>query len=171
MGNPSWTVREEVPSDIEAITRVTAAAFLSHPQSDQTEQLIIEELRRSGALALSLVAEAEGRVIGHVAFSPVTISDSTSDWYGLGPLSVEPAFQGRGVGQALVNAGLDVLRSRGANGCVLFGAAGYYGRFGFSANSDIYFLGGPPEFFLCMRLKGPAPHGEVKYHPAFSIGS
>ena len=167
----SWTVREERPSDVEAISKVTGAAFLSHPQSDQTEQLIIDELRRSEALTLSLVAENEGNVIGHVAFSPVTISDGTLSWYGLGPLSVEPRFQGRGVGQALVNAGIEWLRSKGANGCVLFGSPGYYGRFGFTANPDIVFLGGPPEFFLCLKLQGAAPRGEVNYHPAFSAGS
>ena len=74
MTSPLWTVREEESSDIEAITKVTSAAFLSHPQSDHTEELIISELRRSNALSLSLVVEHEGRVIGHVAFSPVFIS-------------------------------------------------------------------------------------------------
>ena len=112
MTESSWIIREELPADCDSITSVTAQAFLNHPHSDNTEQFIIEELRRNRALSLSLVAEIEGRVIGHVAFSEVTISDGSSNWYGLGPLSVEPAFQKRGVGQSLVRAGLEILKTQ-----------------------------------------------------------
>jgi putative acetyltransferase len=171
MTSPLWTVREEESSDIDAITKVTSAAFLSHPQSDHTEELIISELRRSNALSLSLVVEHEGRVIGHVAFSPVSISDGSLDWYGLGPLSVEPRFQGKGVGQALVKAGIEALKERGARGCVLFGSPAYYGRFGFSANPGLSYPGGPPEFFLSLKLEKASAQGEVTYHPAFGAQS
>lgn len=75
-------VRKETESDIEAITQVTTAAFKTLPISNQTEQFIITALRTAGALTLSLVAEIEGRVIGHIAFSPVILSGGTEGWYG-----------------------------------------------------------------------------------------
>jgi putative acetyltransferase len=89
-------VRTETGADIEAITEVTSAAFATLEISNHTEQFIIEALRAAKALTLSLVAEMDGRVAGHAAFSPVTISDGTQDWYGLGPVSVLPQYQRRG---------------------------------------------------------------------------
>lgn len=81
-------IRSENPSDIEAIAEVTKEAFEDYPFSQQTEPLIIRDLRAAGALTISLVTEVDGRVVGHIAFSPVTISDGTTNWYGLGPVSV-----------------------------------------------------------------------------------
>jgi putative acetyltransferase len=169
MTEPLFTIRKETPADIDEITRVTAAAFLDHPKSDHTEHLIINELRRCDALTLSLVAQVAGRVAGHVAFSPVTISDGTENWYGLGPLSVEPHFQEKGVGQALVQAGLAELRKSGASGCVLAGSPEYYGRFGFAARSDLRYVGVPAEYFVSLSLDGSSPRGEVTYHRAFEV--
>ncbi len=76
-------IRKETAVDIEAITQVTIAAFKTLPISNQTEQFIINALRDAGVLTISLVAEIEEKVIGHVAFSPVTISAGTKGWYGL----------------------------------------------------------------------------------------
>jgi putative acetyltransferase len=90
-------IRKETASDIEAITQVTIAAFRTLPISNHTEQFIIKALRAAGALTLSLVAEIEGRVVGHVAFSPVIMPDATKDWYGLGPVSVLPENQKQGI--------------------------------------------------------------------------
>ncbi|BBO78051.1 hypothetical protein DSCW_54680 [Desulfosarcina widdelii] len=73
-------IREETAADIEAITDVTIAAFENHPISRQTEQFIIHALRAAGALSLSLLAEIDGQVVGHIAFSPVVISDGTTSW-------------------------------------------------------------------------------------------
>jgi len=73
-------------ADIEAITEVTIAAFKDHPISRHTEQFIIKALRNADALTLSLVAEMDGKLVGHIAFSPVTVSDGTTDWYGIGPV-------------------------------------------------------------------------------------
>lgn len=167
MAEITFTIRRENPSDIEAITRVTAAAFRNHPKSQQTEHYIINALRRSDALSLSLVAEVDERVTGHIAFSPVTISDGTDGWYGLGPLSVEPSLQGRGIGKALVNTGLEELRQRGAGGCVLVGSPVYYGRFGFAARPALRYVGVPPEYFVCLSFDGSSPTGEVTFHKAF----
>jgi putative acetyltransferase len=93
--NEEIVIRNETSDDVCAITEVTIAAFKTLEISDHTEHLIIEALRAAEALTVSLVAEMDGRVIGHVAFSPVAVSDGTSDWYGLGPLSVLPAYHAR----------------------------------------------------------------------------
>jgi len=103
-------IRQETTSDIEAITQITIAAFRTLPISNQTEQFIIKALRVAGALTLSLVAEIGGRVVGHIAFSPVTISDGSKNWYGLGPVSVLPDYQRQGIGKLLINEGLSLLK-------------------------------------------------------------
>jgi putative acetyltransferase len=106
MTKQAIVIRDETESDAAAITRVTVAAFETLAVSNQTEQFIIEALRSAKALAVSLVAEMDGRVVGHIAFSPVAVSDGTTDWYGLGPVSVLPEYQRRGIGKALIQEGL-----------------------------------------------------------------
>ena len=117
---------------------------------------------------MSLVAVAQGVVIGHVAISPVLISDGTTAWYGLGPISVLPEHQGKGVGSRLMREALDVLRARGAGGCVVLGEPGYYGRFGFHADSELVLAGVPPKFFQALKLGPSTARGTVVYHPAFA---
>ena len=129
--NPKIIIRSETDADVSAITEVTVAAFKTLEISNHTEQYIIAALRAAGALTLSLVAEVEGRVIGHIAFSPVTISDGTRNWYGLGPVSVLPAYQRQGVGKALIREGLARLKAMNAQGCCLVGHPDYYRKFGF----------------------------------------
>ena len=90
--NPKITIRNETDADVSAITEVTVDAFETVEISNHTEQFIIEALRIAKALTISLVAEVDGRVIGHNAFSPLTISDGTQNWYGLGPVSVQPEY-------------------------------------------------------------------------------
>ena len=97
--NLKFTIRDERASDIASIAYVTEEAFKTLEISNHTEQYIINALRTAGALTISLVAEMGGNIIGHIAFSPVTMSDGTSDWYGLGPVSVLPDYQNHGVGK------------------------------------------------------------------------
>ncbi len=106
-------IREELPSDAAAIHAVTAAAFLNAPHTAHTEQFIVEALRKAGALTISLVAERGGEVVGHVALSPVSISDGSTGWFGRGPVSVKPEFQRKGIGSLLMQAALRLLRERG----------------------------------------------------------
>ena len=160
-------LRRESTEDIEAITHVTVEAFKNHPVSHQTEQFIIDALRDAGVLAVSLVAEIDGRVVGHVAFSPVSVSDGTRHWYGLGPISVLPAHQRQGIGTSLVNAGLSSIRELGARGCVLVGDPGYYSRFGFKSYPDLVHQGVPQEFFLALPFNTCVPRGTVVFHDAF----
>lgn len=161
-------IRKEDESDIEVIFKITKAAFEDHPYSNHTEQFIVNALRTANALSVSLVAEVDGKVIGHIAFSPVTISDGSPNWYGLGPVSVLPAFQKKGTGKSLIHEGLTLLKASGAQGCVLVGDPHYYERFGFRSLPDLRHEGVPPENFLVLPFDNHIPQGVVNFHPAFS---
>ena len=162
----AFTLRDERPGDEDAIAAVTRAAFEHHPHSRQTEAFIVAALRRAGALSL-VAEEADGRIVGHVAFSPVTVSDGSLGWYGLGPVSVAPELQRRGIGSALITQGLQRLRALGAHGCVLVGEPGYYARFGFRAEAALQLPGVPPEYFMSLPLGPTRASGTVVFHPAF----
>jgi putative acetyltransferase len=161
------TIRREQAADIQAIEDVTVAAFRTLAVSNHTEQFIIAALRAAKALTVSLVAEYEGQVVGHIAFSPVTISDGSKDWYGLGPISVLPALQRQGIGKALVQEGLSLLKRLGAQGCCLVGDPNYYRRFGFRNIPDLVYEGVPQEFFLALPLGSFVPQGVVSFHEGF----
>ncbi len=162
-----FVIRNETPADIEAIAAVTIAAFRTLAVSEHTEQFIIDALRAAGALSISLVAEVDGRVVGHVAFSPVTASDGTPGWYGLGPVSVLPEYQRQGIGTALIEAGLARLKRMGARGCCLVGHPDYYRRFGFENAPGLVLDGVPPEVFFALAFDGSIPQGNVSFHEAF----
>ena len=164
-------IRRETPSDVSAIHAVTAAAFLNAPHTDHTEQFIVDSLRKAGVLRISLVAEQAGSVVGHVAVSPVSISDGSSDWYGLGPISVIPELQRQGIGSLLMEEALRVLREEGAAGCVLVGDPVYYSRFGFRAEPGIVLSDVPPEYFQALPFGSSLPRGVVAYHESFSARS
>lgn len=160
-------IRQEQEPDYGAIEQVTADAFALVEHSDQTEPAIIAALRDAGALTISLVATDGDEVIGHVAFSAVTIDGEDHRWFGLGPVSVRPDRQGRGIGGALIRQGLHELRAQGAAGCVLLGNPGYYRRFGFVNDPDLRYPGAPPEYFMRLTFDGSDPAGQVEYHAAF----
>jgi putative acetyltransferase len=161
-------IRPETPDDYEAITQVTFAAFDGKPYSAKTEHLIVNALREAGALSVSLITEIDGRVVGHVAFSKVTINGEDLEWYGLGPVSVAPELQKQGIGSQLIREGLARVRDLGAKGCVLEGSPEYYQRFGFRAYPDLVYEGSPaPEYFMALPFYDKVPHGKVEYHAAF----
>lgn len=164
-------IRAETPADLDAIAAVTEAAFRQAEHSSHTEHFIVNALRRAGQLSVSLLAEADGRVLGHVAVSPVQVSDGSAGWFGLGPISVLPACQGRGVGSDLMRAALAELQARGAAGCVLLGDPRFYARFGFRARSQLRLADVPPEYFQALHWRGALPVGEVRYHAAFDATS
>jgi putative acetyltransferase len=165
--NPKIVIRNETHDDICAITEVTIAAFKTLKISNHTEQFIIEALRAAKALTVSLVAEMDGQVIGHIAFSPVTISDGTPNWYGLGPVSVLPEYQRQGIGKALIREGMSRLRDINAQGCCLVGHPDYYRRFGFTNNPELVHEGVPPEVFFALSFEGHTPKGTVTFHEGF----
>ncbi len=161
-------IRDETKYDAAVITEVTVAAFESMEISNHTEQFVIEALRSTRDLTLSLVAEVDGRVVGHIAFSPVTISDGTHNWYGLGPVSVLPMYQRMGIGKALIREGLSRLKDLGAKGCCLVGHPQYYTKFGFENVAGLVHEGVPPEAFFALPFDGYYPHGTVTFHEGFN---
>ena len=161
-------IRNETESDIEAISEITKLAFENLPISNHTEQFIINALRNAKALTISLVAEAEKKVVGHIAFSPVTISDGSLDWYGLGPISVLPELQKQGIGKSLMHKGLSLLKTLGAKGCILVGDPGYYERFGFRSLPDLIIDGVPPQYLLALPFEENKIHGTVAFHEGFA---
>lgn len=168
-------IRVEKNSDHSRIESLTYQAFENHPHhapgASPTEHLIVNKLRENGALSLSLVAEDDAEIVGHIAFSPVTIGGEAGNWYGLGPVSVLPNRQGERIGSQLIEAGVATLQKQGAGGIVLLGEPGYYGRFGFKTNENLILPGVPAEYFLIQSLadnETPLPSGEVAYDSAFS---
>lgn len=162
------SVREEAAGDRDAIRTLTTAAFADQPHSDGAEAAIVDALRADGDLILSLVAVAADGIVGHAAFSPVTVEGLRSDgWVALGPLSVAPASQRRGVGSRLVRDGLARLRATGARGCVLVGDPGYYARFGFRGDVGLRYDDVPAAFVQGLAFAGPLPRGRLTYARGF----
>ena len=160
-------IRSETSAGVSAIAEVTVAAFKTLEISNHTEQFIIEALRVAKALTISLVAEVNGRVVGHIAFSPVTISDGTQNWYGLGPVSVLPEYQRQGIGKVLIREGLSRLKDMNAQGCCLVGHPDYYRKFGFRNLPGFVHEGVPREVFFALPFDGHTPQGTVTFHDGF----
>lgn len=165
-------VRAERPDDAAAITTVVTAAFPT-----AAEATLVERLRDADALTGTWVAEHDGTIVGHVAFSPVTIEDNGgkhSTAVGLGPVAVAPTQQRRGVGVALIEHGLAQLHRDGHALVVVLGSPAYYPRFGF-VRADLHGIGweheAPPEAFMVRELvhgAATSQPGIVRYHPAFA---
>jgi putative acetyltransferase len=165
--NQKIVIRTETDADVGMISEVTIAAFKTLEISNHTEQFIIEALRAAKALTVSLVAEMDGRIIGHIAFSPVNISDGTRNWYGLGPVSVLPEHQRKGIGKSLIQEGLSQLKDLNAQGCCLVGHPDYYKKLGFKNLSGLVHEGVPQEVFLALSFDGHIPKGTVTFHQGF----
>jgi len=165
--NSTVVIRYETEANVDAIREVTVSAFKTLEISNHTEQFIIAALRAAKSLTVSLVAEINGRVVGHIAFSPVTISDGTRNWYGLGPLSVLPEYQRQGIGKALMEEGLSRLKGLNAQGCCLVGHPDYYRKFGFRNVPGLVHEGVPQEVFFALSFDGHIPQGTVTFHEAF----
>jgi putative acetyltransferase len=163
-------IRDEGAADVAAIRDLTAAAFAPMAFSDGTEPAIIDALRDTGDLVLSLVAEAEGAVVGHVAFSPVRIGGVHGGWFGLGPIAVLPGLQRQGIGRALIAAGLARLRDWGAQGCALIGDPGYYGQMGFRSDGRLTHAALDRRYVQWLALADTAPVGELQFAAGFDVG-
>jgi putative acetyltransferase len=160
-------IRNETAADVPAIRSLVRAAFADAPHSSGTEADIVDALRKDGALTVSLVADDDGKIIGHVALSPVTIGSEDIKWFGLGPLAVQADRRHRGIAQALVEAGLRQIQEIGAQGCVVLGDPAYYCRFGFESDLALRFEGVPPAYFQKLAFSSVRPTGVVRYHSAF----
>ena len=170
-------IREEFAEDITLIRTVVTEAFraastrpgqVRRPDAGKAEAVIVDGLRAANALTLSLAAIEDGdELVGHVAFSPVTIDGKDRGWFGMGPVAVWPERQRNGVGSKLVRRGLERLREMDAQGVVVLGDPGYYGRFGFHAHDGLRYPGAPASHFMALSFSGAVPSGVVEYHPAF----
>lgn len=160
--------RPERPSDAPVIRRIIERAFAAAAHSDGTEHEVVRRLRAADALTVSLVAELDGQVRGHVAASPIIVAGRISTWHGLGPVAVEPIVQGMGLGSSLVRECLSALRAAGSKGCVVLGDPAFYARFGFRQEPKLTYAGAPAEYFMALAFDGPVPNGSVAYHPAFA---
>ncbi len=164
------TIRPEHPEDISAIREVIKLAFKGVPYSNNNEHLIVDALREKNALTLARVAEEEGRIVGYIAVSAVTLSTGENRWYGIGPLAVSPHAQSRGIGSKLIQSVLMYLKDR-AKGCVLLGEPDYYTKFGFKNNTGLTLQGVPPENFLALSFCGRYPSADVTYHAGFNAAA
>lgn len=160
-------IRPEWEGDSEAIGEVITRAFAVAEHASGTEAAIVERLRKNGKLTVSLVADIDGRIISHVAASPVTISDGALGWFGLGPVAVAPEMHGQGIGSRLVRETLALLVAIEASGCVVLGDPAFYGRFGFRASGQLVYPGVPGAYFQAIAWKTPMPSGVVGYDAAF----
>ena len=162
-------IRHEAAADRNAIARVIRDAFGS-----DDEVRLVGALRDAGHLLLSMVAEDDGEIVGHIAFSPMTV-DSETDTYAaicLAPVAVAPARQKLGIGSALVNAGLDELRATVDGAVFLLGHPSYYPRFGFrpAREFDVHYQDDRDAFMALELRPGALDHvsGTVHFAPEFA---
>lgn len=160
-------IRPETPADYTAIHDVTRRAFAPMAYADGNEQDLIDRFRKAGALALSLVAERDGAVVGQVTFTEAFATDGSPGWYALGPVAVEPDLQTQHIGSELIETGIAMLRERDAAGCVLVGNPAYYSRFGFRPFPDLCPDGEPAEFYQILPLRVATPESVISFHPLF----
>ena len=165
--NMTIDIRQEQPGDEEAIYQVTKDAFTGPPYAAGDEQDLVNRLRELGQLSLSLVALDGDEIVGQITFSPVTLSDGSGPWYGLGPVSVTPSRQSEGIGGQLIRAGLDEISKQGALGCVLTGNPVYYHRFGFELAPENVPENEPAEYFQLKLLAADCANGTFEFHAAF----
>ena len=165
---PRFAIRAEKKDDREAIFAVEEAAFGQPIQAH-----LVDALRRGSEPQISLVAEQDGRVVGHVFFSPVSFEDlSLSHGCQLSPLAVMPELQKKGIGSALIGQGLAACSSIGWTAVFLLGDPRYYSRFGFemAANRELIHSGPDGEYLQYLETETGALQGvtgEVRFHPVF----
>lgn len=160
-------IRPEGPDDADAIARVVGAAF-----GGEGEVRLVATMRERGELVLSLVAEEDGRVVGHLALSEVTVDGERRGVLGLAPVAVEPGRQRDGIGGALIEEALGRAAADGWRAVVLLGHEAYYPRFGFAPAAPVGLTGdyGDHAGWMARSLVDgePVPTGHVRYCSAFA---
>jgi putative acetyltransferase len=161
-------IRAEEARDQQAIWTVERDAFGRNDEAD-----LVDNLRSAVAVTLSLVAELDGNIVGHILFSPMTLDGEPAPIVALGPVAVTPAQQKTGIGAELIKVGLDRCREMGSELCVLLGHPSYYPRLGF-VSADAHCLtnnlnvsGDPFMVFELVEGALARTSGEVAFHPAF----
>lgn len=160
-------IRKEYSSDHDTIRSITELAFRDMPYAGGDEQDVIDRLRSVTALTLSLVAVLDEEIVGHIAFSPAEAEDGSCPWFALGPVSVVPKLQRKGIGSALIKSGLAQIRNMDARGCILTGNPQYYKQFGFQLAPENCPLNEPAESFMRILFSSTRPAGRFSFHKAF----
>ncbi len=162
-------IRSEEPQDYAAVYTVNTAAF-----ETPAEAKLVEVVRKEAHPIISLVAEEQGEVVGHILFSPVRLSGHNELLImGLGPMAVTPACQGKGMGSALVKAGLEKCKVLGYGAVVVLGHTWFYPRFGFTPAEQFGIrceYDAPVEAFMLLEIRSGylrGSEGTIRYHPAF----
>ena len=163
-------IREEQPDDAARIRRVNLAAFETNTEAD-----LVDALRRDAAPIISLVAEEEGNIVGHILFSPASlVAYPLLSLMGLAPMGVIPARQRAGIGSRLVVEGIERCRRVKVKAVVVLGHADYYPRFGFRPASELSLrceYDVPANAFMVRELHDGALKGlsgTIRYHPIFA---
>jgi len=164
-------ISDERREDYAAIYKLIQSAFADKDFSSGTEGPIVDALRKSGDLTLSLVAKRSDSLVGHIAFSPASVGDQCENIYALGPVAVGPKLRYQAIGTELIQAGLARLQAIGARACVLVGDPKYYHRFGFVGDCGLRSGDLPPIYVQALVWGEPLPTGEISFAPAFSTGS
>jgi putative acetyltransferase len=160
-------IRTEEPQHIETIQDLIRRAFAPMPFGDNNDQHLTNRFRSAGVLSLSLVAEKEGVIAGHVALTPAVHESGAAGWFALGPLAVEPHLQRRGIGTALIAEAKAWLASRGAAGCIVMGDTNYYPRHGFLPAPETAPVNEPAAYFMVLAMQRQIPPGSFAFHPLF----
>jgi len=167
---PTLLIRPEQPRDREQVRKVNEAAFARTDEAD-----LVENLHAEGAVLLSLVAEVDSQIAGHILFSRMTIATAQGPVaaVSLAPMAVLPNHQGRNIGSQLVRHSLAELASRGEQIVIVLGHEHYYSRFGFSSEKARPLASPfPPEAFMALELTEGALagiHGAIRYAAAFGL--
>lgn len=140
MSTPPLGIRQETAADYERVNAIVKAAFASAEYSDQSEHLLVQRLRQSDAFIpeLSLVAEQDGVLLGHILLTRIKVVDDGQETpsLALAPVSVLPSHQGKGIGAALIKAAHERARALGHGSVILLGHENYYPRFGYRPTAE-----------------------------------
>ena len=161
-------IRDEHIDDADILHQLTYDAFKPMTFSDDSEADCLRQLRAEGDLYMSLIAEQDGDIIGHAAFSPASIGTSPDRWYALGPISVRADRQRQGIGRALIAEGLARLRKMNAPGCVLTGNPAVYASSGFRSDGQLTYGDLPVEYIQYICFSDASPAGEVTFAPGLA---
>ncbi|WP_316862776.1 N-acetyltransferase [uncultured Cohaesibacter sp.] len=162
-------IRKETAADFDAIMNVTLAAAKRPQIGKQTGYATLNELRKSGLLTLSLVADVDGTIVGHAGFYPITISGGSKGWYALGPISVLPECGSQGIRKALIAEGIEMIRAMHGKGVAIFGDPDYFRPLGFKDAPDLLVTNTTSPDFMVLPFGDKLPQGRVQLPEGFQI--